>query len=76
MDKDLAQIKMTITPNIEKMMKGEPFFLEIEMLQGSRKVLKDGRIKYRIEVADPHKQEIVKEFVLKMISKSHLQNGN
>lgn len=61
---------------MEKMFKEAPYFLEIEMMQGNRKMLKDGRIKYKIEIADPDKSELMKEFVLKMISHSHNKNQN
>lgn len=71
-----ATLKMTITPEIEKQFKSYPYFLEIEMMQGDRKVLKDGRIKYRIEIDDEEKADLMKEFVLKMISKSHITNKN
>lgn len=71
-----ATLKMTITPEMEKQFKGYPYFLEIEMMQGDRKVLKDGRIKYWIEIDDEEKADLMKEFVLKMISKSHITNKN
>lgn len=76
MSNEPAICTMELTPDMERLFKGEPYFLEIEMLQGEREVLEDGRVKYIIEVHDPQKQEIIKEFCLKMISKSHLNNGN
>ncbi len=72
MSKDIATVEMEITPYIEDLLKKEPFFLEIEMLQGTREVLNDGRIKYEIKIVDHTKQDIIKEFVLKMISQSHM----
>jgi hypothetical protein len=68
--KDTAKLTMTITPCMEKVMK-ETFNLEIEMLQGIKRNLKDGRIKYCIEIGDMQKAEMIKEFLLKFISDSH-----
>jgi hypothetical protein len=74
---EVAKLDMTITPDMEEQMKGFPFFLEIEMLRADRTVVKDGRIEYsNVLIEDEQKAELVKEFVLKMISHSHLQNGN
>lgn len=67
---------MTITPEMETMFKGDPFFLELEMLQGEKKILEDGMISYRITIADPDKAELVKEFALKCISLSHTNINN
>jgi hypothetical protein len=73
---DPAELEMRITPEIENLMKGEPFFLEIEMLQGTRTELQDGRIEYKIQITDPAKKEMVVEFLLKMISNSHKAINN
>jgi hypothetical protein len=72
-----ATLTMTLTPDMEEQMKGFPFFLEIEMLRADKKRLEDGRIEYsNVIIEDAEKSNLVKEFVLKMISHSHLQNGN
>jgi hypothetical protein len=73
-DENVATINMTISPFMEKEFSGFPFFLEIEMLQGNRKQLKDGRVKYKIQITDPEKILMVKEFCLKTISLSHKVN--
>lgn len=76
MNDNTGYLTMEITREMEEMFKGFPFFLEIEMLQGEREPLPDGRIKYKIEIADTDKAELMKEFLLKMISKSHLSSNN
>jgi hypothetical protein len=76
MTQEPATLEMTVTPTMEQQMKDAPFFLEIEILQGEREDLKDGRIRYKIEIHDMDKAELVKEFILKVISKSLLINGN
>lgn len=58
----------TVTPTIEKDMK-EKFNLEIEMMQGKRKVLRNGMIKYKIKISDPQKIEMVVEFILRVMAK-------
>lgn len=68
---EAAQLTMEITPVMEEIFKGAPFFLEIEMLQGERQSLTDGRTKYVIEITDIDKAELLKEFFLKTISLSH-----
>jgi hypothetical protein len=65
-----AILTMTLTPYMEQVIK-DTFNIEIEMLQGKRRNLKDGRVKYKIEIHDMQKAEMVKEFVLKFISGSH-----
>lgn len=67
---------MTITKEVESILKGDPFFLEIEMLQGERIEMTDGRLWYKIEIADSDKSELMREFVLKMISNSHNASPN
>lgn len=67
---DYATLTMEITPEMEKQFKGEPFFLEIEMLQGDREELENGMIKYKCVINDHDKAELMKEFVLKCISHS------
>jgi hypothetical protein len=71
-----VNLTMTITPDMEVIFKGDPFFLEIEMLQGEREVEPDGRIKYSITIKDNGKIELVKEFCLKLISMSHEKTNN
>lgn len=58
----------TVTPEIEEMMK-DKLNLEIEMLQGTRKVLKSGMIKYKIEVTDDDKCQMIISFILRVIAK-------
>lgn len=70
MNSNLATLEMTISPDIEELFKKAPFFLEIEMLQGERNSLPDGRIGIKIEIHDEDKIEMVKEFMLKAISDS------
>lgn len=65
-----ALLEMTITKVMEAEFKGPPMFLELEMLQGEKKELPDGRIYYKIEIYDKDKAELMQEFCLKMISLS------
>jgi hypothetical protein len=77
MTENAANLNMVLTPDMEKMMKDFPWFLEIEMLEADRRVLSDGRIEYKnVVIADDEKAELLKEFVLKMISHSHISNDN
>ena len=66
-----ATLEMELTPEMEKCLKGEPFFLEIEMLQGEKQDLPDGRVRYTLIIQDQFKIDLIKEFVLKLISSSH-----
>lgn len=61
---------MVISTEMEDILKQPPFCLEMEMMSGERTVLNDGRIEYHIEINDPDKDEVIKEFMLKTISKS------
>jgi hypothetical protein len=67
-------IEIEITANmesrLESLLKGDPFFLETEMLQGEKEILPNGNIKYKIRVEDEFKKVLLREFSLKMISHS------
>ena len=73
--KDEAILTMTISPAMEKIMK-ETFDLEIEMLQGKSRLLKDGRIKYKIVITDKTKQEMVKQYLTMIFAKDALSNDS
>lgn len=70
MTKNAVTLEITATPYIENLLKGAPFFLEVEMLRAGRLEMPNGMIRYSVVVEDPAKIEIVKEFVLKLISDS------
>lgn len=70
-NKEPARLEMTITKVMEAEFKGPPMFLEVEMLQGFRNELPDGRIYYQIEIFDDFKAELMQEFCLKTISQSY-----
>jgi hypothetical protein len=63
-------LEMTISPELEDQFKGEPFFLEIEMLQGKREIKPDGRIYFELDIDDVDKVRTVKLFILHMMSQS------
>lgn len=67
---EMNTLTATITPDTEQMLKQEPFNLELEMLQADREVLENGMIHYVIPITDTHKIFIVREFILKVISRS------
>lgn len=69
-----AFVTMELTPAMEKAFKEFPFFLEIEMLQGEKENLPNGRVRYSIEINNADKSDIMREFCLKMISLSHKTN--
>lgn len=73
--KDYGLLTMEVTPTVEMKLK-EAFNLEVEILQGDREIMPDGRNKITIKIYDATKCEMVKEFCLKMISQSHNQIGN
>lgn len=75
MTQEYGLLTMELTPEMEKVVK-EQFNLEIEMMQGDKESLPGGMTKYTIKIYDDQKCEMVKEFVLKMISESHLKNMN
>lgn len=69
-NKEPALLEMTITKVMEAEFKGPPIFLEVEMLQGVRNELPDGRIYYKVKIYDEFKAEMMLEFCLKTISQS------
>lgn len=75
MSNEIAEITMTVSPEMEKELV-ELFDISIEVMQGNRKELPDGRCEIKISVANYQKQEMIKEFVLNAISKSHTNNKN
>lgn len=66
--KEPAYLEMTITKVMEVEFKK---ILEMEMLQGERKELRDGRVYYKVEIHDEFKAELMQEFCLKTISESY-----
>lgn len=66
-NKEPALLEMTITKVIEEEFKK---LLEIEMLQGIKNILPDGRIYYKVKIYDEFKAEMMLEFCLKTISQS------
>ena len=72
---DGAELTMEITPDMEESILNL-FDLKIEILKGTRETMEDGKIRIKIFITDEDKAMMVKEFVLKMISKSHIKNMN
>jgi len=72
-----AEVTMEITPTMEKTL-AEDFGLEVELLQADRKPHPDGsgRSILKFTIMDEEKAELLREFVLKVISQSHKQNMN
>lgn len=68
-------LTMEVTASMEKTII-EAFNLEIEVLQGMREPMLDGRTRFTITINDKQKSDIVREFILKLISQSHLVNPN
>lgn len=71
---DPATVEMTVTPQIEKLMQGDPFFLEIEMLQGVRETRPEGMTYYHFTISDPDKIKMVKAFALYMLGGCTIPN--
>lgn len=72
-----GEVNMTITTVMEDLLKGDPFFLEIEMMKAERVVLSNGLVKYSsLIIEDEFKKELMKEFVLRAISLSVGFNKN
>lgn len=71
---DKAEVEMDVTPEMEKLLI-EIFNVEIEVMQGSIEKLPDGKNRIKFEVGG-EKAELIKEFILKGISKSHKANLN
>lgn len=72
---DYGELIMEVTPQMAIIFK-EEFNLEIEMMQGEKELLPNGNTRYTIRVFDDQKNEIIKEFCLKIISKSHTNIQN
>lgn len=68
MEQDYGELTMEITPCMEKVFMQE-LNLEIEMLQGIRTELPNGMIKYEVKIYDDLKNDIIKEFCLRVIAK-------
>lgn len=62
-----ATVEMTLTPYMEKRLIDD-FNLEIEVLQGSREQLADGRARISITVRDADKGELLRRFCLYCIA--------
>jgi hypothetical protein len=62
-----ATVEMTLTPYMEKLLI-ESFGLEIEVMQGERVELADGRARITITVHDLTKGELLRAFVLRCIA--------
>lgn len=67
-----AFIELTVSDEMFKIIR-ETFNIEIEILKGFSERLEDGRMFYKFQVKDQQKGEMLKEFCLKLISKSHEQ---
>lgn len=65
---DYGLLTMEITPDMERTVK-EHFNLEIEMIQGCREELSGGKVRYTLKIYDDQKNEMVKEFILRVIAK-------
>jgi|GEM_PF-1325886 len=70
-----ATITWTVTPDMADTLT-EALNLSVERMQGTTVNLPDGRLEITITVEDEQKIEMCREFVLKLISKSHLKNLN
>lgn len=72
-----AEVTMEVTPDMEQIMK-EEFNLELELLQAERKPHPDGsgRSILKFMITDQDKAEMLRDFVLKVISQSHNKNMN
>lgn len=68
----VAEVKMILTPIMEKWMQE---IFEIEMLQGERTPLPDGKVRYKIHLSE-EKAEVVRKALLEYIAKDlHSQNA-
>lgn len=70
MPNEYSELNLEITMDMEQIFKDE-LNLEIEMMQGERTVLPNGMISYKLKIYDDKKSDMIKEFCLKVISKSH-----
>lgn len=66
-----TKVEMQIPQYMEKPFKEAPYFLELEMLRGERTEMPDGGIKYKINIQDIEKMVWLKDFFLKLFSRSH-----
>jgi len=71
---EIADVEMDVTPEMEKLLI-ETFNIEIEVMQGTSEKLPDGRNRIKFKVGG-EKSDVIREFVLKTISKSHKANLN
>lgn len=69
-----ANLEMELTPYMAEIVERD-FDLQIEFLQSTKEPLPDGRTRYFMTVKG-EKAELIKEFVLKLISMSHTKNLN
>lgn len=75
LDEEPAELTMEIDRETEQFLV-DHFDLELEVLQGSREQLPDGRSRIRMLITDQQKAQLVFAFVVKLISQSHKQNLN
>jgi hypothetical protein len=75
MEKDYGELNMEISSSMEKLFR-ETFNIEVEMLQGNREVTPNGMIKYELKIYDEQKSQLIKEFILQMISMPDRMNFN
>lgn len=69
-----AMVEMTLTPYMEKKLISE-FNLEIEVLQGTREQLADGRARISITVRDEEKGELLRRFALYCVANAEQKPG-
>lgn len=74
MSSEFGEVTMTINPEMEYLFR-DTLNLDIEMMQGTREELPNGQVKYSFKIYDDQKNEMVKEFALKMISHSHIKEN-
>ena len=66
-NEEIAILTMEVTPFMENLIR-ERMDLEIEILQGERIPLYDGRVKITVEISDLQKAERIKKFILAIIA--------
>lgn len=69
-----ATVEMTLTAYMEKRLIDE-FNLEIEVMQGTREQLADGRARIAITVRDADKGELLRRFVLYCVAHAEQKPG-
>lgn len=62
---------MTLTPEAAGNLAELLDYLQIEILQGDVRKLKDGRTKYHLKIHDDQKAELIKEFLLRVMAKDY-----